>query len=91
MPPRSVLSTARTAMGMLTDKVRDEQIGTVFYVELSNHAVADAIAADTGAVTAMLHSCSNVTKEEFDRGETYLSLMRQNLRTLEEAYAHAAD
>ena len=81
---------ART-MSMLTDKVRDEQIGTVFYVELSNHAVADAIAADTGAVTAMLHSCSNVTKEEFDRGETYLSLMRQNLRTLEEAYAHAAD
>lgn len=43
------------------------------------------------AVTAMLHSCSNVTKEEFDRGEDYLSLMRQNLRTLEEAYAHAAD
>lgn len=71
--------------------MREGNIGTVFYTELSNHAVADAIADDTGAKTAMLHSCSNVTREEFDRGETYLSLMRQNLRTLEEAYAHAAD
>ena len=82
---------AAGTMSALIDRVREGNIGTVFYTELSNHAVADAIADDTGAKTAMLHSCSNVTREEFDRGETYLSLMRQNLRTLEEAYAHAAD
>ena len=81
---------AAGTMSELIDRVREGNIGTVFYTELSNHAVADAIADDTGAKTAMLHSCSNVTREEFDRGETYLSLMRQNLRTLEEAYAHAA-
>ena len=82
---------AAGTMSALIDRVREGNIGTVFYTELSNHAVADTIADDTGAKTAMLHSCSNVTREEFDRGETYLSLMRQNLRTLEEAYAHAAD
>ena len=78
-------------MTFLTDRIREENIQVVFYTELSNHSVADTLAAETGASTAMLHSCSNVTAAEFENGETYLSLMRKNLKTLEEAFSGAAD
>ena len=33
----------------------------------------------------LLHSCQNVSKEEFDRGESYLSLMNQNIVNLRKA------
>ena len=47
--------------------------------------MADAIAEAAGAETAMLHSCHTLTAEEAERGETYVSLMRQNLAALERA------
>lgn len=69
----------------LTDKVREMSIPTVFYIEFSNHRIADTIAEETGASTAMLHSCHNVTANEWASGATYLSLMRQNLSLIREA------
>ena len=47
--------------------------------------MADVICEATGAQKRLLHSCHNVTKDEFDRGETYLSLMEQNAVNLKEA------
>ena len=69
-------------IAFLTDEVRQEHIPVVFYLELSNAKVADAIAEATGTRTAMLHSCHTLTREEMQRGENYLSLMRQNLEQL---------
>ena len=68
----------------VVDAIRENDLDTVFYVELSNHRIADAIAAETGCKTACLHSCHNLSKEDFDAGETYLTLMRRNLETLSE-------
>ena len=69
-------------IAFLTDKVRDEHISTVWYIEFSNHLVADSIAEATGTKTAMFHTCHNVSQEEMDSGATYLSLMEGNLETL---------
>ncbi|MBR5279855.1 MAG: zinc ABC transporter substrate-binding protein [Clostridia bacterium] len=77
--------SANTVMALI-DTVRNRGISTVFYVEFSQHRIADTIAAETGAKTALLHACHNVTKEEFDAGETYLSLMRRNLQQLQESF-----
>ena len=71
----------------LINKVRNDDIHTVLYIELSAHHLADTICEATGAKPLLLHSCHNVTKEEFDAGETYVSLMRKNLDTLREALA----
>ena len=68
----------------LIDKVRDEEIPVVYTIELSSQKIAEAIAETTGAKVAQLHSCQNVTREEFDSGATYLSLMRQNVAALKE-------
>ena len=69
-------------VAFLTRKVRQEGLGTVFYIEFSNHLVADSIAEAAGAQTALFHSCHNVSQAELDAGATYLSLMERNLETL---------
>ena len=72
-------------MKMLIDKVNVENIPAVFYTELSNQKIADTILESTTAKKLLLHSCHTVTKDEFERGETYISLMKQNLANLKEA------
>jgi len=69
-------------IAFLTDKVRSEKIPAVWYIEFSNHLVADSIAEATGTETAMFHTCHNVSKAELEAGATYVSLMRENLERL---------
>ena len=67
------------------DKIKQEQIPVVLYPELSNHRLADTIAEETGAKALMLHSCHNVTQEDFNNGITYIELMKKNVEVLREA------
>lgn len=69
-------------VAFLTGKVREEHLSTVWYIESSNHLVADAIAEAAGVETAMFHSCHSVSKDDLAAGATYLSLMEANLETL---------
>ena len=69
-------------IAFLTDKVRQEGISTVWYIEFSNHLVADSIAEATGAETALFHSCHNVSADDLAAGATYISLMEGNLESL---------
>jgi zinc transport system substrate-binding protein len=66
----------------MIDEVKECGATTVFYAELSNHKAADTISAETGTKELLLHSCHNVSKQEFKNGVTYLSLMRDNLENL---------
>ncbi len=72
-------------LSFLIDKVRNENIPTVLYIEFSAKNVADSIAEQTGCKTALFHSCHNVSQAEIDSGATYLSLMESNLAVLKEA------
>lgn len=69
-------------IAFLTEKVKEEQMSTIYYIEFSNHLVADSIAEATGKTTAMFHTCHNISPQELEAGETYLSLMKRNLDTL---------
>ena len=73
------------AVAFLIDKIKNEKIPVVFYIELSNERMADAISAETGAKKLLLHSCHNITKRDFDSGLSYLDIMRRNTETLYEA------
>lgn len=66
----------------LIDKVKEEQIPVVYYLELSSHRVSEIIGEETGAEPLLLHSCHNVTRAQFDAGITYAELMRQNIENL---------
>ena len=68
----------------IIETVKNEKIPAVFYGEMESTKVAETIANETGAKKLLFHSCHNVTKEEFESGETYISLMEKNLGALKE-------
>ncbi len=70
-------------VAFLIEKVREEEIPVVFYLELSNGKIAETIAESTGAKTMRFNSCHNVTMEQFLDGVTYIDLMRENVSALE--------
>ena len=72
-------------VAFLIDKVREEGIPAVFYIELSNGKVAKTIAESTGAETLCFNSCHNVTMEQFLDNVTYIDLMKQNCEALKKA------
>lgn len=69
----------------LVDYVRDNNIPVVFHLEMSNGKIAQLIADDTGAKILQFSSCHNITKDEFNKGEDYISIMEQNCKALKEA------
>lgn len=76
--------SART-LAFLMDKIREENIPVVFFIEFSSRRSSSIIASETGAVPLLLHSAHNVSQADLDRGMTYLTIMRENLNNLEEA------
>ena len=69
----------------LINKVREENIPVVLYIELSTGKTAKAIANETGAKAMQIQTLHNVSKDDFKNGETYVSLMLRNIDVLKEA------
>jgi len=65
-------------LAYLIDTVKKSNMSHIFYIELSNQNIAKVISEQTGAKMLLLHSCHNVSKDDFQAGATYLSLMKQN-------------
>jgi zinc transport system substrate-binding protein len=72
-------------VAFLIEKIKAEKIPVVFYIELSNERMADAIAEETGAKKLLLNACHNVSKREFESGATFLELQKANVPRLREA------
>ncbi|MBD5104365.1 MAG: zinc ABC transporter solute-binding protein, partial [Ruminococcaceae bacterium] len=73
--------SAKTML-FLINKVNEEKLTAVYYIEFSARKIADTIAEETDAEPLLFHSCHTVSKEELNSGVTYLSLMEQNLENL---------
>ena len=74
--------SAQTVMALI-DRVSSEGIPAVYTIELSTQAVAKTVAEETGAEILTLHSMQTVTQDEFEAGESYVSLMRRNIEALQ--------
>ncbi|MDO4743524.1 MAG: metal ABC transporter substrate-binding protein [bacterium] len=74
-----------STLNALVNKVNENKIDTVFHIEFSSGTVADSVCEQTGAEKKLLHSCHNVTEQEFNSGVTYIDLMRKNYDNLKEA------
>lgn len=75
------LSTVR----FLTEKVSELSLSTIFVTETSDQQFAKTIARNSGAKIAVLHSCHNRSVQEADNDATYLDLMTENVKRLQEA------
>lgn len=69
----------------LIDLVREEQVPVVYQIELSNGNIARSIADSSGAKVETFYTCHNIARDDFNAGETYLSLMERNVNSLKEA------
>ena len=70
-------------MAFLIDKVKEEKVPAVLKMELSNDDIANAVAEAAGTRGESIYSCHNLSAEDFESGETYLSMMQKNVETLE--------
>jgi len=67
--------------------VRRSHATTVFFERLVSPRLADTVAREVGAKTAVLDPIEGLTPDEQKQGDTYLTLMRQNLAALRKALA----
>ncbi len=72
-------------IAFLNDIVNEENIPVIFKVDMSTGTVAKSISESTGADIDTLYSCHTVTQQDFENGETYISLMTKNLTALKKA------
>lgn len=60
---------------------------TVFFETLVSPRLAETVAREVGATTAVLHPLEGLTEAEVAAGEDYVSVMRENLAALRKALA----
>ncbi len=69
-------------LASLAKLVRDDHIGTVFFERLVSPKLAQTVAREAGAKTAVLDPIEGLTPSEEKQGLDYIGLMRQNLQAL---------
>ncbi|MGI6704227.1 MAG: metal ABC transporter substrate-binding protein [Clostridia bacterium] len=79
--PQEEPSAAQLAA--LTDLLREKRIGYIFFETLTNPKLATVLADEVGAKTEVLNPIGGLTRQQLDEGLDYISVMQQNLETLE--------
>ncbi len=72
-----------STIASLIDYVKENEVPVVFVNELSNTAIAEQIAKETGAEVKTFYSCHKVSKDDFEKGKTYIDIMSRNIENLE--------
>ena len=69
----------------VVETVKEHGMKTIFFEELINDNVSQTIAKETGAKAVALQPLENISQDELKSHQTYLSIMRENLKKLREA------
>jgi zinc transport system substrate-binding protein len=77
--------SAPQRLAQLKALVERDGVTTIFTEELVSPKVADTLASETGATTAVLSPLESLTPAEAAAGDDYVSVMRSNLHELEDA------
>ena len=73
-------------LAFLIDKIKSERIPVVFKVDLGSGNIASSISEATGAKVMTLYSCHVISADDYNGGETYISLMMRNVEALKAAF-----
>jgi zinc transport system substrate-binding protein len=71
----------------IVDEVEGTGATTIFFETLVSPRLAETVARETGAKTAVLNPLEGLSQAEVDQGEDYFSVMRENLQALRKALA----
>lgn len=76
--------SSKTLAG-LVDLIKQKNIHYILTESLVSPKIADTLAQETGAQTMILNPLEGLTDEELAQGKNYLSVMEENLKTLQTA------
>ena len=79
----TAVEASTQTISKLINTVKEKSLPAVFYIELSNHKIADTVAEAAKVATYQLNSVQNISKADFDNGETWVSLMKKNALALD--------
>lgn len=65
--------------------VEDHGIKVIYFEKNANSKVAETLSKETGVQLAVLNPVESLTKEQMAAGETYISVMKENLTALKES------
>lgn len=74
-----------STIAYLEKLVKENNIPVVLYIELNNGRVAKTIADETNSKAMQIQTIHNVSLEDYNNGETWVSLMNRNIEVLNEA------
>ena len=77
-------ASAKT-ISFLIDKVKEDKIPVIFHIELSDKKIAKTISDATGSKVLEFNSAHNISQKDFDKGITYVDIMKNNVEVLKEA------
>jgi zinc transport system substrate-binding protein len=69
-------------LASLARQVQSRGLNVVFYEELVEPRIARTVAKETGAELLMLHGAHNLSKQDFDKGASFIGIMQDNLTHL---------
>jgi zinc transport system substrate-binding protein len=72
-------------IAFLVNKVKANSNKVVLKIEMSSGKIAETIANETGAKVLTFNSAHNISMDEFNSGLTYVTIMKNNVKVLEEA------
>lgn len=64
---------------------KEHQVKVIFFEEMVNPKVSEAIAREVGAEVMRLNPLENLTEKEIQQGDDYISVMRRNGQSLQKA------
>ncbi|EHB68574.1 metal ABC transporter substrate-binding protein [Paenibacillus lactis] len=72
-------------MAKIIEFAKENNVNTIFFETLVASNVAETIAAEIGATTAVLNPIEGLTEEDIAKQLDYIAIMRQNLQALQAA------
>ena len=73
-----------STISFLIKKVKEDKVPAVLKIELSSGKIANTIASETGVKVLTFNACHNQSKEDFEKGKTYIDYMNENIKVLKE-------
>ncbi|GLX70960.1 metal ABC transporter substrate-binding protein [Paenibacillus glycanilyticus] len=72
-------------MAEVVEFAKEHDVSTIFFETLVNPKIAETIATELGAESAVLNPLEGLTEQEIKDGKTYLDIMYSNLEALNKA------
>ncbi len=81
----TVTEPSLRTMTFLTKKIKASGVPAILHLEGSSKKVAESLSSETKVPILEFNSMQNITKNDFENNETYITIMKRNIEVLRSA------